>query len=124
MHTREAGFAQHGEQPVEELILDRTAWAQVERDLNRSVGRMGFEIEAAKRAWREANPGEGDAAVEPPDAVRHQWWRLQFHETLFQQKLRLLYITVLRAEERIRVLEAGIEVTAEEMRAAQDVTPA
>lgn len=109
--------------PRDHLKLKRSCWATIERDLNRSIGRIGFELESSKLAWRKsAGEGKEDLAEEAaPEPLRHQWWRYEFRETLLQQQLRLLYITLLRAQERLRYLDQGIVLLAEDARGAQGV---
>jgi hypothetical protein len=79
-----------------------------ERALLEEAGRLGFEIEEAKRSAGEA----------PDGAASEKLARLQLEEIVGEQKLRLLYLTVRRAALRMQLYDESLRQWKDESDAA------
>lgn len=93
-----------------EGALDEMAAA--ERHWRRQAGRIGFQVEDAKR---RAEAGEAPAGGDPPLGV------LELEELVAEQELRLLYLAVRRTETRLALLGDALRAVEGEALAADAV---
>ncbi|MDJ0976249.1 MAG: hypothetical protein QNJ98_17445, partial [Planctomycetota bacterium] len=82
--------------------------AQAQRDWQREVGQKGFEIEEWTGKCENCSPDE-------ETEFKRQLARTQLEERAAQQELRLLYITAVRAEARLKQLRRALALAGEEV---------